>query len=404
MSRRRRQNRSLALLTALLAAAGMASTATAVPERDGARNDAATCQASAPGGPAQRGRDHSVGSLPPGGAGPDVLTWPRPRAPQLENTEPWVAEPILVSGASAYRDGEFLYQDWLYDDAGAGYSYPTAPEYAGNAADLVEVRLRLVDDGTLVRVTFNTMLDPELVATTLALGSSGATYAVPHGANTVAPGEVFVTAHGSDGDAVAAATGEFLAPIAVSSDAERRQVTVCVPFAVFDPRADTAVRVAAAAGLWDAAAGTYRAPEPAASASASASASAPAGATTSAPSAFFNAAFRYDEPLGESFRNTQQTDVIASGDLSPLFAEVDFVALADGVDNDRAGQRGGVPTSGVLNRIYASRFETRQGIGTRGSVADAAGEGASADTPGAIAYEWCEPPECAPQFSGQLQA
>jgi hypothetical protein len=40
--------------------------------------------------------------------GPDVLYAPAPRAPQLENTGPWTAAPILVSGASAYRDGEFL--------------------------------------------------------------------------------------------------------------------------------------------------------------------------------------------------------------------------------------------------------------------------------------------------------
>ena len=51
--------------------------------------------------------------------GPDVLYAPAPRAPQLENTGPWQAPPILVSGARAYRDGEFLYQDFLLDDYGA---------------------------------------------------------------------------------------------------------------------------------------------------------------------------------------------------------------------------------------------------------------------------------------------
>ena len=51
--------------------------------------------------------------------GPDVLHAPLPRAPQLENAGAWKAAPILISGASAYRDGEFLYQDWIYDDYGA---------------------------------------------------------------------------------------------------------------------------------------------------------------------------------------------------------------------------------------------------------------------------------------------
>src|SRR6266436_5817690 len=51
--------------------------------------------------------------------GPDILYAPPAKAPQLENTGPWKAAPILVSGASAYRDGEFLYQDFLDDDHGA---------------------------------------------------------------------------------------------------------------------------------------------------------------------------------------------------------------------------------------------------------------------------------------------
>jgi hypothetical protein len=51
--------------------------------------------------------------------GPAIL-YARPAvAPQLESTGIWHARPILVSGATAYRDGEFLYQDFLYDDHGA---------------------------------------------------------------------------------------------------------------------------------------------------------------------------------------------------------------------------------------------------------------------------------------------
>src|SRR5207244_3664199 len=49
--------------------------------------------------------------------GPDLLYEPLADAPQLQNAGAWSAPPILVSGASAYRDGEFLYQDYLYDDA-----------------------------------------------------------------------------------------------------------------------------------------------------------------------------------------------------------------------------------------------------------------------------------------------
>src|SRR3954454_11102432 len=60
--------------------------------------------------------------------GPDVLYQAPPRAPQLENAGPWKAGPLLVSGAAAYRSGEYLYQDFLNDDRGAaGVPDPTDP-------------------------------------------------------------------------------------------------------------------------------------------------------------------------------------------------------------------------------------------------------------------------------------
>src|SRR5438552_11417475 len=51
--------------------------------------------------------------------GPLILYQPPAVAPQLSDSGVWHAQPILVSGATAYRQGEFLYQDWLYDDHGA---------------------------------------------------------------------------------------------------------------------------------------------------------------------------------------------------------------------------------------------------------------------------------------------
>ena len=66
--------------------------------------------------------------------GPDILYEPLANAPQLQNTGNWSASPILVSGASAYRNGEFLYQDFLYDDSGAiGSSVQNDPRFSGNA-------------------------------------------------------------------------------------------------------------------------------------------------------------------------------------------------------------------------------------------------------------------------------
>jgi hypothetical protein len=72
-----------------------------------------------------------------------------------------------VSGSTAYRNGEFLYQDWLYDDRGATtnapanlarsgrYTYPTnVAAYFENVADIVEVRLKLTATDTAFRLTY----------------------------------------------------------------------------------------------------------------------------------------------------------------------------------------------------------------------------------------------------------
>src|SRR5581483_2151122 len=77
--------------------------------------------------PLGAGGVESVDGLPPvvdGVApGPDILYRPPARAPQLENTGVWRAAPTMVCLTSAYRRGEFLYQDCLWDDHGGGPAY-----------------------------------------------------------------------------------------------------------------------------------------------------------------------------------------------------------------------------------------------------------------------------------------
>jgi hypothetical protein len=182
--------------------------------------------------------------------GPDILYAKPAWAPQLTNAGVWEAEPILISGASAYRQGEFVYQDFLYDDPGAAgrYTYPTHPAYARNAADLVELRIRPLHTATAIRLTYNTLIEPKLTATTIALGSSPKPVPVPHGANARMPAQAFVTVHGWDAEVVDAATGaELNATPRVTVDRKRRQVSVRVPYRVFDTQGQT-VRVAAARG------------------------------------------------------------------------------------------------------------------------------------------------------------
>ncbi len=323
--------------------------------------------------------------------GPDILYEAPATAPQLTNAGVWRAPSILVSGATAYRDGEFLYQDFLYDDHGAleqadpqdqrtagdlfskpdgTYTYPTDPAYANNAADLVEVRVKPLRDATAFRVTFDTMRDPKLIAFSLALGGQdGASRPFPDGANVAAPADLFLTVHPGGGAMVGqltdAASGRDVtpaAPVAVSVDTKRNQVQVLLPHADWSP---TGVeRLAIGAGLWDGANGVYLLPGP------TQSATQPGGSGgVPNPPAFFNVGFRGNsqEPMPQVtdvvnsalhqawWRDRAQAEALATGDISEFHAEVDFNKLAAGVTDDA-----GVPAAGPFDRILQSHFGTPQ--------------------------------------------
>ena len=315
--------------------------------------------------------------------GPDILYADAPRAPQLENTGEWRAAPILVSGATAYRDGEFLYQDYLYDDHGARYSrdqsdprsgddtfsepngtyrYPTDPAFAQNAADLVELRVKPSADSTLIRLTLNTMLDAQRVGGVIAIGDSAVPLAMPDGANATVPAQYFLTWHGGSAVLRDAATQATIGPApGVAIDAERRQVEIRVSHSAWNPGTGT-WKMAAGLGVWDAAANRFAQPQ------GSATATEPGGGAANS-TAFFNVAFRTAEPLPDVkdtaqllgnpawWRDRQQGEQLRAGSLSAFRADVDFAKLAAGSDDES-----GVPQTGVLNRIYASRFETKQGV------------------------------------------
>jgi hypothetical protein len=333
--------------------------------------------------------------------GPAILYEPLAQSPQLENApgSPWKASPILISGASAYQKGEFLYQGYLYDDHGAKlvpdpndpqtsgkpdpsggdlfsapdgtYTYPSAPEYHGNAANLVELRVKPVHKTTAFRITLNTLENPNLVAVAIAIGGTeGVTHPFPFGANVSAPAQYFLTIHGETAvltNAVTGATVPGPAP-SVSIDPVRRQITVMVSHKQWNP-GTSVVRLAAGVGLWNNAAGSYLLP------GAEASATQPGGAgAMSNPPAFFDVAFRFNsqEPVPGTPSTTNQTNpaywreaaqaqALASGNISQFHAEVDFGKLAAKATDEMPGQPTGVPQSGVFDRIYASHFSDGQG-------------------------------------------
>ncbi|MFG1816123.1 hypothetical protein ACGFIF_20335 [Kribbella sp. NPDC049174] len=358
--------------------------------------------------------DQTTAAAAPVAPGPAVLNAPPPTAPQLENTGIWQAKPTMICHTSAYRAGEFLNQGCVYDDQGAqlvttnwpehsltfAYTYPTDPAYRGNAADLVEVRVKPLADATAFRITFNTMTDPELVGTTIALGNSLLPREAPYGANTRMPAEKFVTVHGRTGDIIDAATGKK-APVTVAVDLERGQVEVRVPHTAYDP-GTRSVRIAAAAGLWDRAANKFLLPQ------AVADATHPGGALTSGllqKSAYFDVAFR-QEPFNSPWRNDAQKTTLATGNISKFFATVDFGKLQQQVTDDSA-----VPTSGYMNRLYATKSEVRQGrrlpgdpgMPPLGSFTQQNGATINGEGTPSVQFGWICRDDCVSDLPGRLQ-
>jgi hypothetical protein len=317
-------------------------------------------------------------------AGPDLLRWPVATAPQLTNTGIWSEPPLLVSGALAYRNGEMMYQDFLYDDHGANgtsqdptiakplplpigtYSYPSGAEYHNNAADLVELRVKREAAATAFRVTLNSLTNPELVGFTMALGGDALVpRPYPFGANAVGPAAVFLTVHGSVGVLTDALTGLPL-PVAatVTVDVARHQFTVVVPHTAWNPGTSKAL-MAIGVGLWDGTAGQYMVP------AATRTATRPGGSgSLIAPTAFFNVGFRLgDQKITREndWVDASQATALANGNMTPFTINADFGLLASNATDDSA-----VPTTGTINRILASHFQFGQGIDYIGCAVTAA--------------------------------
>ncbi len=331
----------------------------------------------------------------PARPGPALLYAPPASSPVLENRGPWQAKPLMVSGAEAYERGEFLYQDFIYDDYGAaGTPDPTAPFnpaanlfspnhgtlsyptntalYANNAADLLEFRVKPLAGATAFRVTMNTMIDPSTVAFTVAIGNSSVNQSWPFGAGVSSPARMFLTVHGTTAVLTDARTGRVITPAPTASvSLTRHQFQVLVPHAAWNPGRST-VRMEVGTGLWDKSAGTYLKPGPVASATQ------PGGASENGE-AIFNLAFRTDEPVpkiyspgiantiveggvlvkedGSWWRERDQADALANGDVSQFAAEISFAKLLR-----RVTDTSGVPRTGDIDRLYVSRFKLGQGV------------------------------------------
>lgn len=371
----------------------------------------------------------ATGSLPrvPSGARPGpALLYARPvTAPQLQNTGPWHAKPILVSGADSYRDGEWLYQDFLQDDHGAKgvpdpsspydpqshtfsptfgtYTYPKDPAFRENGADLVELRVKPLRTSTAFRVTFNTLKAPQRTAFTISLGGRpGTNVSWPDGAGVSGPAARFLTWHGSTAE-LTDTTGHALTPRpTVSVDTTRNQVTVRVPHAAWNPR-HRVVRTTIGTGLWNPDAGSYLKPS-----QGSATATTPGGGNALG-TAIVNVGPRLHEPwpliagatiadtavgaqaTSAFWRDKQQATSLATGDISPFAADIDFAKLAS-----RTRDSSGVPRRGPIDRILSSRFGFGEGL--------APGNVCFSVTSGELSGDVAPKPNCKGSVTGRLQS
>lgn len=332
----------------------------------------------------------SIGPRP----GPDILYEPLATAPHLTNSGGWQAVPIMVSGAEAYRDGEYLYQDYIYDSYGANTTagplppdpvpnasdvtfggqtgdvvYPTnEARYGHDAADLLEFRARLVPGGIRYRVTLNTMLDPNAAAVAVGIDRAAG------GRDDWGYGIGSLGSLGLEDVVVASGDGAHSTDVpglTATADAATNQIDITVPMV---PPAGATWRHFVVVGLWNGSAFKQILDEP--------TAEEPGGAHDTDAPPVFNAGFRFDEPavngdlngiLGNpngssgvrtngagSWREHAQAHALAARDISAFHADIDFGKLAAAVEDDS-----GVPTTGFLCRLYASHLDLGEGATTQ---------------------------------------
>jgi pimeloyl-ACP methyl ester carboxylesterase len=263
---------------------------------------------------------------------------------------------------------------FLFAPRAGTFEYPTDPVYANNAADLVELRVKSLGDVTAFRVTLNSLKDPAKTAFTIALGSSAAAVSWPHGAGVSSPAQLLLTVHGTTAELLdASGTAKSPAPTA-SVDLARRQVEVRVRNSAWDPGTGK-VRMTIGVGLWDTAKNAYLAPSPGAPSETAPGGGSPAGTAIvnvgprtnkqedmPQPSQYGGGATIGDAAAGAAvqgawWREKQQATALTTGDVSAFSAEVDFGRLLKGTDDDS-----GVPKTGALDRILASRHAFGQGF------------------------------------------
>ena len=157
---------------------------------------------------------------------PNAAAAPAPRGQ-------WVGEAPMIAGTSRYDRGEWIYNDFVFDDYGADTGswgqpnvvslagttgdarYPEGDQYAGNAADIVEVRARRLpgnrSSDLQVRVTLQTLVDDEVPAVWVATGEDERIFTARNARVDADENTISFTLPGvADGDAAALTIGAGL--------------------------------------------------------------------------------------------------------------------------------------------------------------------------------------------------
>jgi len=312
--------------------------------------------------------------------GPDVLYTAPPAAPQLENRDArFTAAPLLVSGHEAYAAGEYLYQDFLYDDWGSNtdglgafplspragdIQYPTnTARYGNNAADLVEFRIAVAPSEVAYRVTLNTLIESDSTIVAIAfdtdLNAATGSPTLPRDPGALFPGtDEVIFLWGAGAEHVRLGLVPVTTALSITADLEANQLTVAVPRTVSDPT--TTWRTTVAVGLHDPLTGGWLRPQM----SATATVPGGAGALDLMPCGIFNLAFRFAEPmLGQDTPpDTDQATVLRNKTPTTYARDIDFAALTAGTNSST------VPASGTQVRIFASRLALGEGKGVIGAA------------------------------------
>lgn len=295
----------------------------------------------------------------------------------------WAGVSPMIGGESVMSRGEFIYQDYIHDDAGAAvlrdpdavvdqnyhgglqpagtYFYPNNPQrYGSNAADLFQFRAARLGDSVYFLVHLNTLLAPDSTVVGIALGNDETTpMAWPLGAGLSTPGTQHVlTLWGTGGAFDGRGLNEVGGEVAVS--VKNNVIEASLPLSLVGEQ----FRAYVASGLWDNANNRWMPV-----AQQARTTLVPGGGDGAHPN-IFNVAFRFDEPdavPGRTWWENKQAAALRDGDIAKYRADINLSA-ADTPERIIRGWHQRIYRAPVTVAPHEGITEATAGAPTGGSV------------------------------------